>query len=111
MSDFQREVGEWGIATFPNSTPESISAHLWDEMLELMVELKTYRKASGPAEYFSLVGIGEEMADVYLLMLHLAHRLGIGLDEAVREKFEKNKTRIWTTDSGRGYVKHTEDAK
>ena len=76
---FQREVGEWGKATFPNSTLLSIMAHLREEVAELDHEVRAGLPKHGPARYFGQVAIGEELADCYLLLLHLAHRVGIDL--------------------------------
>lgn len=105
---FQREVGEWGVATFPQSTLASIMAHLREEVAELDHEVRGWKNFSGPGRYFQQVAIGEELADCYLLMLHMAHRVGIDLDMAAAEKFDTNRQRTWH-DDGRGYAKHVEE--
>lgn len=103
---FQNDVGIWGGETFPQGTVTTILAHLRDEVDELEDALMH------PASYTSMSANREmlagEMADVYLLLLHLAHRTGVDLEMAAAEKFDINKQRTWTTDSGRGYVKHDE---
>jgi NTP pyrophosphatase (non-canonical NTP hydrolase) len=97
---FQREVGEWGNTTFPQSTPNTIIAHLTDEVEEIRGEL-----ARGVGRIDA--NIAEEAADCYMLLLHLAHRIGFDLAEAARSKFESNKKRTWQTGvNERGYFKH-----
>lgn len=105
--EFQREIGLWGEATFPDSTPKTIMAHLREEVAELDHEVRNWKDYAGPARYFQQVAIGEELADCYLLLLHLAHRIGIDLDMAAAEKFDTNQQRTWH-DDGRGYAKHVE---
>lgn len=106
--EFQREIGLWGEATFPDSTPKTIMAHLREEVFELGFEVQDWMDRPGPPSDFGRERIGEELADCYLLLLHLAHRVGIDLDMAAAEKFDTNKTRTWH-DDGRGYAKHVED--
>lgn len=108
QEDFQRLVGEWGERTFPDSTLLSIMAHLREEVSELDFEVRDWTGRPGPATEFGRIRIGEEIADCYLLMLHLAHRVGIDLGMAAAEKFAKNQHRTWH-DDGRGYAKHVED--
>lgn len=113
MSDFQREVGEWGEATFPQSTPASIAAHLLDEAVEAQeaVARAVWRESDALPDLMRerhRAEVAEEAADVYLLLLHLAHRYGFDLETEARNKMAINRMRTWTTDSGRGYVKHDE---
>lgn len=81
MDEFQREVGEWGVATFPGSTPGTILKHLSREVEELTMALSDEQ--------------AEEAADCLLLLLHLAHRGGFSLLEAAREKFAVCQERKW----------------
>lgn len=106
----QEIVGEWGEITFPNSTLLSIMAHLREEVAELDHEVRAGLPKHGPARYFVQVAIGEELADCYLLLLHLAHRVGIDLDMAAAGKFDANRQRTWH-DDGRGYAKHVEEPR
>jgi NTP pyrophosphatase (non-canonical NTP hydrolase) len=44
----------------------------------------------------SVIGtVDEELADVLIYLCAIANRLGIGLDEALREKEAINETRTW----------------
>lgn len=98
----QDRVGAWGTRTFPASTEMNIIAHLRDEVVEL--EEAVALQGPGDAEAAAV-----EAADAYLLLLHLAHRYGFDLQAAAEAKFAIVQTRSYTTDSGRGYLRH--DAK
>ena len=39
---------------------------------------------------------GEELTDVFIFLLAIANRLNVDLEQAFRDKEEKNKTRVWT---------------
>lgn len=56
---------------------------IWDEALELD------RAWKSPKHY------AEELADVIIMSLSVAGKLGIDIDAAVRRKIEINKTRPW----------------
>lgn len=110
QNDFQQIVGEWGESTFPDSTLRSIMAHLREEIAELhdAVERQAFHddieeRTTGAYRH----EIAEEAADVYLLVLHLAYRCGIDLQNAAVEKFAENRLRTWH-DDGRGYARHVE---
>lgn len=90
---FQFEVGEWQAATFPQSTVETVLAHLAEEIRELTDE-------PGP----------EEAADVFMLLLAVANKLEFSLMDAVREKFAINLQRQWGIVTAEGYTKHTAEA-
>lgn len=98
MSDLeklQRAVGEWGNATFPTSTTDSILAHLRDEVAELSEAEPTHR--------------AQEAADCLLLLLHFAHRHGFSLFDAAVVKAAVNAKRTWQTEvNERGYMRHIE---
>lgn len=64
MYDLCREIGRWGISTFPTATRASIIDHLRDEVVELEAEIK----GVGNGE------LGIEAADCFLLLTHLAER-------------------------------------
>lgn len=90
---FQREVGEWGSATFPDGTPDSVVAHLKKEVNELA-------ESHDP----------EEAADCLLLLLHHAHKCGYDLMIEAFKKFKINKTRTWGTPDRDGVVEHIRGA-
>lgn len=93
MNELEKEVGAWGIMTFPEATNKSIAAHLVEEANEVF----DYAEQHG-------MGSMEECADVYLLLLHLAYRNGFDLEAVARRKFESIRNAEWV-DDGRGYKK------
>lgn len=90
---FQRAVGEWADKNFPHSSPKTITAHLSDEVGELIAD------PSDPSE----------AADAVLLLLHLAHKQGYSLLEVARAKHDRNLRRKWGSPDSRGVVRHTEE--
>jgi NTP pyrophosphatase (non-canonical NTP hydrolase) len=117
MSDttLQDRVGMWGETTFPEATDQSIMAHMLDEYTELddsldgsPVTLAGDQQVIHTAVAVDKAKVAEEAADVYLLLLHLAHRHGFSLQDAAEGKFAIVQKRTYTTDSGRGYVRHDE---
>lgn len=88
---FQHAVGEWADKTFPQSTADSIRAHLSDEVAELAdgVDVDAF-----------------EAADCLLLLLHLAHKEGFSLIGTAREKHAINQRRQWGVPDDRGVVRH-----
>ena len=38
---------------------------------------------------------GEELTDIFIFLLAIANRLNVDLEQAFRDKEEKNKTRVW----------------
>ena len=90
LNELTLEIGKWAEATFPDSTPETIIIHLTREVIELCK-----RPASG-----------EEMADVLLLLLHLAFKQGVDLTAEVRSKFVINQGRTWGKPDPDGVIEH-----
>lgn len=91
--DFQEEVGHWGQQTFPQATTKSIVAHMRRELLEI-------EQAATKDE------LAEECADVYLMLLHLAHREKFDLFLEARKKFGVCLTRKWGKPDAEGVVAH-----
>lgn len=93
----QRMVGEWGNRTFPQSTPDTILAHLRDEIDELIEARETGED------------VAVEAADCFLLLLHFAYRNGFGLVDNALRKHKINVDRTWVTQMNeRGYFVHIE---
>lgn len=97
---FQKIVGEWGEKTFPNATLDTILQHLIEEVNELGDACR----ADNPDD------VMEEAADVYLLLLHITHRIGASLDAAAKVKFAMVKDQIFE-DDGRGYAKRVKGSR
>lgn len=84
------EGPEFSCRTFPSATPESISAHLLREAAELVAA------PLDPAE----------MADVALLLFHLASKVGVDLRAAIAAKLAINRARAWGEPNPEGFVEH-----
>ena len=78
---FQSEVGTWAEETFPFSTPQTCISHLRREVEELASDIGA---GESPAE---------ELADCYLLLLHLAHKTGVDLCAQATDKLRVNRAR------------------
>lgn len=98
LDELQRNVGEWGNATFPNANNDTITSHFLEEADELT-----------NAAHIDLDGIGnieEEAADCLLLLLHLAHRNRFSLFDAAVVKMAINEKRTWNVIAKGGHTKH-----
>ncbi len=89
----QAAIGAWGHATLPNSTQATVLAHPQAEARdELAVDCDP-----------------EEIADVAMLAMQLAHKRGLSLDALLRAKLAKNKARKWKFDPAKGCSVHVEE--
>lgn len=86
---FQVAVNAWQDETFPHATPKSIMTHLKREVAEL-------EEAYGE----------DEGADVYILLLALAGKVGYKLHAAARRKMLENYQRKWKQPDKDGVVEH-----
>lgn len=99
LNELQDEIGKWGEATFPRSTPGTILAHLQEEIVELVDAWNELRDGE--------TGDIEEAADCFLLLLHYCHRRGGSLFDAMAAKMAVNRSRTWKTDpEPAGHFKH-----
>ena len=99
MSEFdnlQFRVGTWGAKTFPDATDQEIYTHLKRELKELGRTVTNEE-------------LCEEIADCVLLLMHLAHRHGISIDDEVRKKFAICKTRKWGPRDAEGVREHVRE--
>lgn len=87
------ESSVWSENTFPQSTTKSIATHLAREAQELK------ENPEDPSE----------MADIVLLLGHLAGITGVDLTNASREKLAINKTRKWGKIDAEGVVEHVRE--
>ena len=79
------DVLDWSQETFKNRSGSSVGIinHLLQEMNELM--LSNFEDV-------------EEMADVCFMLIQLADAHGSNLEDAIKEKLEKNKAREWPSE-------------
>ena len=105
----QREIGEWGKRQFPDATAFSILEHLWEEYKELRAEVYVHEL---PGVEDRGARLGEEAADMVILLFHLAHRFGgFDLMAEVRRKFDVNTKRTWGEPDAQGVIRHVAEPK
>jgi NTP pyrophosphatase (non-canonical NTP hydrolase)/transcriptional regulator with XRE-family HTH domain len=103
LMDVQGEITAWGEATFPTATPLSTALHLAAEVDELVAALQAWPPDPD--------AIQDEIADVLILALQVAGRLGVRTDLAIQRKMAVNRGRAWRYDPSRGYSVHTTTAQ
>jgi NTP pyrophosphatase (non-canonical NTP hydrolase) len=102
LDEFQNEIGAWGDTTFPQSTPDTVLAHFWEEAQEFTAESLSIGRGTVHRRE-------EEAADVLLLLLHFAHKTGFSLMDAAENKMTINRKRKWKTEpEPAGHFKHDE---
>lgn len=89
LDHFQAEVAAWAEATFGEGTTTTLLAHLIKEVRELWDTQEP-----------------EEAADVFILLLHFAHKRGFSLFDEAQRKFAVNKGRVWGEPDEDGVIEH-----
>jgi NTP pyrophosphatase (non-canonical NTP hydrolase) len=90
FEELRQDAVAWANGNFPQATTRSKAEHLRREVAELV---------ETPSD-------GEEMADVLLLLLHLADGEGIDVITEAAKKLAKNKRRVWGKPDASGVVEH-----
>lgn len=85
-----KEINEWQDKTFPDANPYSIFSHMVKEFVELRDNI------NDPME----------QADIFILLVGLAHNTNVNLMQAVKEKLEINKNRTWGKPDENGVIEH-----
>ncbi|MCK8500911.1 MazG nucleotide pyrophosphohydrolase domain-containing protein [Myxococcus fulvus] len=57
---------------------------------------KLYDEGKGTPTEAARAQVGEELVDVFNYLLAIANRVGVDLEEAFRQKNERNQQRTWT---------------
>lgn len=104
LDALQTEIGSWSDVTFPTSTPETMIRHFLKEAQEV----EDAHRADGLFPN-SKKELPHEVADCIMILLHLAHRNGFSVRDAIREKFEICKNRKWGPPDEHGCVRHVEE--
>ena len=93
----QNSVSAWAEETFgPVSSNARVAARANEEMAELLRVLTRDDEA--------LDQVADECADVVIVLMRLADRMGFGLQDAIDQKMAVNRGRTWGRDgSGHGY--------
>ena len=99
--DAMGSINAWADRTFPR---RSLDATLSKLVLEEIPELLTHKKNLG------VEGIGEELADCFILLLDLAMIWGVDLPAALRSKMLKNANRTWDYDPDTKFYTHRKDS-
>ncbi len=93
LTALQKRVSEWAGRVFPQSTQQCRLEHLGRELKELEADPTS----------------GEEMADMGLILLHMAQEAGVDLGVEMRKKHEINQWRKWGQPDAQGVVHHVEE--
>lgn len=96
LADLQRYVADMETERgFSASTVLEQSLKLGEEVGELFKAIRKRERL--PIDHGSVTGtVDEELADILIYLCAIANRLGINLDNALRNKELLNETRIWT---------------
>lgn len=107
MDDLQAEVGQWGAETFPQATIASIHIKMFKEARELVQALGEWQERQMPVKPDVVwPTVMEEIADVILLAMQIAHRKGFSLEDVIKHKLSINKTRQWRGPDSTGVYEH-----
>ena len=97
MASVSAYVHEWANNTFPGRSP---TAALTKLTMEEIPELLMHRKTNGTE------GIGQELADCFILLFDLAQIWGVDLPFAIKDKMAVNERRMWSKDRDTGHYNH-----
>ena len=105
LSEFQREVGDWGRETFNHDDLSlySLWHHLQKEVKELAAAIADFggQALDNISCFFENIKplnrsrMGDELADCFILLLNIAHLSGIDLFDEARKKMGINRGRDW----------------
>ena len=102
LSYFQKYVGEWNVSTFPNSSTTGHINHIRQEVDELDAELKLL--VINPTQ--NIRNVAEEAADIFILLLSLAHRFEFDLLLSAADKMRILQSRTWHEADQKGIHHH-----
>lgn len=98
LSEFQREVGEWGDKIF---NPNGYNKYSFCDG-----RIKHFMKEAQELSESCFRHIPKESADCFLLLLHIAHIQGFDLFDEARKKLEINHKRKWGEPDKDGVIEH-----
>ena len=102
LSGFQKYVGEWNVSTFPNSSITGHINHIRQEVDELDAELKLL--VINPCQ--NIRNVAEEAADIFILLLSLAHKFKFDLLVSAADKMRLLQQRQWHPADANGIHHH-----
>ncbi len=91
--DLLLRIGQWAHGTFPQWTDDGILIHVEREIAELRDD---------PSD-------GAEMADIIILLCHLAYEHDVDLMAAIEAKHVINQGRRWMAPDAQGVIEHERD--
>lgn len=101
MRDVAEYINAWANQTFPGRAPKAALTKLvMAEIPELLIHLQKEGEE----------GIGQELADCFILLMDLAVIWKVDLPNAIRSKMAMNESRVWTKDAETGHYQHVEPA-
>lgn len=113
LSDFQKEVGEWGDKTFNSQRDNEINAcivgicnHLQKEVLELKEACVGFVRGYPKKSISPWKEISEETVDCFILLIQLAHTREFDLLDEARKKMGINRNRRWGKPGKDGVIEH-----
>ncbi len=92
LAKAQEEIGAWHLATFGECSNKRIARKLLEEAAEFMCAVDVVHCLTGGANA-NLTERAWEAADIMIVLMAWAHRNGVDLEAAAREKFEIVKSR------------------
>jgi NTP pyrophosphatase (non-canonical NTP hydrolase) len=98
----RKSVCRWADQTFPKDRSSLIpkALHLREEVDELIDALAHEPPQGHP------YAIAQELGDIVIIAMHVAHCRGIDLYEAVRQKFDLVRARTWLPPDENGVIRH-----
>lgn len=96
VQDFQRYVLQLEKERgFDNQNATQKGLLLGEEVGELFKAMRKHEAQLRVDENSQVYDVADELADVFIYLCAIANRYEVDLEEAFRQKEEKNKTRVW----------------
>jgi len=107
MKELQLRIGNWQQRTFGESGRALATAkHLREEADELIQSIKSSECGRISGDFNR---ISNEIADVFILLAGVAHRVGVDIEDAVEAKMSENMRRTWKAPDAEGIIRHQEE--
>lgn len=90
-TETQATIREWGLKTFGKARGPLLISRMLDEVTEMLDVALSARRAKSRQEK-----IGEEAADILIMLFQVCSAYNVDLLAAVDEKMFKNRQRSWT---------------
>lgn len=104
LKDIQQLIAEWGVRTFGKAEARDIATRMNAEVAELLIGLNHIPPAGLDREE-AIKALGMECADIGIMLVQVAARLGIDLETFMEQKMEINRNRKWGVQAN-GKVQH-----